>query len=65
MMVVKALISGGTAPFLILAWTKVERDSIWLVPDKRPLPLVKAVTMKSSKERVKERRRPEKMPGRI
>ena len=63
--VVKALNSGGIGPFLILAWTKVDKVSIFLSPESKPLPRVKAVTMKSSKLKVIESRNPDKTPGRI
>jgi len=65
MIVVKARIVGGTGPFLILAWTSVDKVSIVLSPDNNPAPLVKAVTMKSSKDRVMDNKNPDKMPGMI
>ena len=38
---VSALIAGGMGPFLILAWTKVERVSMVFSPEKSPAPRVK------------------------
>ena len=63
--VVNGLISGGIGPFLILACTNVEIVSIFPAPESNPLPLVNAVTIKSSKDRVIESMKPLKTPGKI
>ena len=63
--VVKDLISTGIGPFLILAWTKVDKVSIFLEPESKPLPRVKAVTMKSSSDNVMANKKPENTPGMI
>ena len=65
MIVVKARIAGGIGPFLILAWTKVDKVSMVFSPLSKPAPLVKAVTMKSSSDKVMAKRKPERIPGRI
>ena len=65
MNVVRGRIVGGMGPFLILAWTKVDRVSMVFSPEKSPAPRVKAVTMKSSRESVMASKKPEAMPGRI
>lgn len=64
-MVVSALIAGGIGPFLIFAWTRVERVSIFAAPLNKPLPLVNAVIMKSSNESVIAIKNPLKTPGTI
>ena len=63
--VVSARISTGIGPFLILDCTKVDKVSIDASPLNNPGPLVKAVMIKSSKDKVIDNRNPDKIPGKV
>ena len=65
MNVVRGRIVGGMGPFLILAWTKVDGVSMVFYPEKSPAPRVKAVTMKSSRDKVMASKKPLAIPGMI